>query len=99
MKISAITNRGSRKDFYDLHELLKEFTLKEIFDNYQRKYNIDNLEMAKRSLIYFEDANNEKERNNKVISLINESWENIKDDIERKYNELFQISHKNRQKK
>ena len=60
MKISAITNRGSRKDFYDLHELLKEFTLKEIFDNYQRKYNIDNLEMAKRSLIYFEDANNEK---------------------------------------
>ncbi len=55
--------------------------------------------MAKRSLIYFEDANNEKERNNKVISLINESWENIKDDIERKYNELFQISHKNRQKK
>ena len=54
--------------------------------------------MAKRSLIYFEDANNEKERNNKVISLINESWENIKDDIERKYNELFQISHKNRQK-
>lgn len=34
MKISAITNRGSRKDFYDLHELLKEFTLKEIFDNY-----------------------------------------------------------------
>ena len=99
MKISAITNRGSRKDFYDLHELLKEFTLKEIIDNYQRKYNIDNLEMAKRSLIYFEDANNEKERNNKVISLINESWENIKDDIERKYNELFQISHKNRQKK
>lgn len=99
MKISAITNRGSRKDFYDLHELLKEFTLKEIFDNYQRKYNIDNLEMAKRSLIYFEDANNEKERNNKVISPINESWENIKDDIERKYNELFQISHKNRQKK
>lgn len=99
MKISAITNRGSRKDFYDLHELLKEFTLKEIIDDYQRKYNIDNLEMAKRSLIYFEDANNEKERNNKVISLINESWENIKDDIERKYNELFQISHKNRQKK
>jgi len=44
-------------------------------------------------------SNNEKERNNKVISLINESWENIKDDIERKYNELFQISHKNRQKK
>ena len=99
MKISAITNRGSRKDFYDLHELLKEFTLKEIIDDYQRKYNIYNLEMAKRSLIYFEDANNEKERNNKVISLINESWENIKDDIERKYNELFQISHKNRQKK
>ena len=46
MKINAITNRGTRKDFYDLYELLKEFSLKEIIDSYKEKYNIDLRKLA-----------------------------------------------------
>ena len=45
--------------------------------------------MALRSLIYFSDAEDNKERNNKIISLCNEDWEKVKDVIEEKYNELF----------
>jgi|GEM_PF-122450 len=93
MKINAITNRGTRKDFYDLYELLKEFSLKEIIDSYKQKYKIDNVEMALRSLIYFSDAEDNKERNNKIISLCNEDWEEVKDVIEEKYNQVsFNLS-------
>ena len=42
-----------------------------------------------RSLIYFLDADNDDERNNQIISLRGEKWENVKKEIEEKYNELF----------
>ena len=89
MKINAITNRGTRKDFYDLYELLKEFNLREIINSYQQKYNVENLGIVLRSLIYFLDADNDNERNNKIISLRGEKWEDIKREIEDKYNDLF----------
>jgi predicted nucleotidyltransferase component of viral defense system len=38
MKLSAITNRGAKKDFFDLHQLIKLFGLKEIIEIYRRKY-------------------------------------------------------------
>jgi predicted nucleotidyltransferase component of viral defense system len=34
MKVAAIMNRGSKKDFIDLNELLKIFTLNQILDFY-----------------------------------------------------------------
>ncbi len=34
MKVSAITNRGSRKDFVDLYFLLKHYSLRDILDFY-----------------------------------------------------------------
>lgn len=92
MKINAITNRGTRKDFYDLYELLKEFNLREIINSYQQKYNVENLGIVLRSLIYFLDADNDNERNNKIISLRGEKWEDIKREIEDKYNDLFMNS-------
>lgn len=56
MKISAITNRGTMKDFIDLYCLLKHFTLEEILSFYSTKYHDGSLLMALRSLTYFEDA-------------------------------------------
>lgn len=38
MKLSAITNRGTKKDFIDLYELLAHFPLKQLFEFYQEKY-------------------------------------------------------------
>jgi len=56
MKISAITNRGTMKDFIDLYCLLKHYTLDEILSFYSTKYQDGSLLMALRSLTYFEDA-------------------------------------------
>ncbi len=38
MKLSAITGRGSKKDFIDLFFLLKEFSFKELLSFYEQKY-------------------------------------------------------------
>lgn len=73
MKINAIKGRGFRKDFYDLNELLKDFSLKEILDNYREKYQVNDLEIVLRSLIYFVDAEDDLYKNNDVISLLDES--------------------------
>ncbi|MBU1085860.1 MAG: nucleotidyl transferase AbiEii/AbiGii toxin family protein [Candidatus Beckwithbacteria bacterium] len=58
MKLHAIEDRGSKRDFVDLFWICKEIELVKIFDLYQQKYG--NLEDRKyhilRSLNYFEDA-------------------------------------------
>lgn len=57
MKIAAITQRGSKKDFIDLYFLLKKMGLKQILEWYLQKITDGNQWMAIRSLTYFEDAN------------------------------------------
>lgn len=56
MKIYAIENRGSRKDFIDMYFLLKHYSLSEILQFYKRKYPEHSEFVALRSLTYFEDA-------------------------------------------
>ena len=77
MKIAAITNRGSRKDFIDLFFLLKIFDLADILEFYQSKYFDANTFFAIRSLSYFVDA--EKDEMPKM--LIPTSWEDVKEKI------------------
>lgn len=56
MKINAIINRGTRKDFIDLARLLEAYPLNEIFMWYQEKYSDANPALGVRSLSYFDDA-------------------------------------------
>jgi len=56
MKINAITNRGTRKDFVDLAFLLQHYAISEIFDWYKRKYPDASVALALRSMAYFVDA-------------------------------------------
>lgn len=77
MKISAITGRGSRKDFVDLYFLLKYFTLKEIMDYYDRKYFDSNRFLALRSLTYFNDADSDDE----IVMINSTPWNVMKDTI------------------
>ncbi len=81
MKINAITGRGSKKDFYDIEKLLEKYSLEEIFMAYQSMFKIDNLLMAEKSLIYFNDADNSVLTNNKVVSLENKTWNQVKNNI------------------
>jgi hypothetical protein len=77
MKLSAIAQRGSKKDFFDLFELLNRYDLSALLGFFKLKYpTIDSFHIF-RSLTYFEDAEIEKEP--KVLKAI--TWEQVKDKI------------------
>ncbi len=79
MKLSAIGNRGSKKDFYDIYFLLKEYTLKEMFELFKMKFPTVNYFHIIKSLGYFEDA--ETEINPKMITKV--SWKEVKTEIQK----------------
>lgn len=56
MKLAAITNRGTKKDFVDLYFLLDHFSLTEMLSFYKAKFHDGNEWMVLRSLGYFDDA-------------------------------------------
>jgi hypothetical protein len=61
MKIDAISSRGGKKDFIDIYFLLEKYSLRELIDFFEKKYK--DIEYNKlhifKSLVYFEDAENE----------------------------------------
>lgn len=74
MKLWAIGNRSSKKDFFDLYELLHHFSLAQLFDFFRQKYPQIQVFHIVRSLTYFEDAENEPD----LILLNTISWETVK---------------------
>lgn len=56
MKIFAIQNRGSKKDFIDMYFLLQHFSLEEILGFYSMKHPDYSMFRTRMSLTYFEDA-------------------------------------------
>ena len=59
MKLAAITNRGTKKDFIDMYFLLQHFSLNEMVEYYKTKYNTNSIYNVIRSLVYFADAEND----------------------------------------
>jgi len=88
MKINAVVGRGTQKDFYDIHELLKLYTLKEMLGAYKEKYKMDNTAMAERSLLYFDDAQDMSNRDNQVVILNGANWNDVKQHITDAYQQL-----------
>ena len=74
MKLSAITNRGTRKDFIDYYFLLKRFTLEELIGFYLQKYTDAQLFTAMKSLTYFDDA----ESDPMPVMLVPLKWDEVK---------------------
>jgi predicted nucleotidyltransferase component of viral defense system len=58
MKLTAISSRGSKKDFIDLFYILKKISLENLFIIFNKKYEDDFLNKYQilKSLIYFNDA-------------------------------------------
>jgi predicted nucleotidyltransferase component of viral defense system len=78
MKIQAILGRGKKKDFWDLHELLKHYSLKQIIDWHKQKYPNQRLAIAiPNAITYFTDA----DESEAPVSLKGQTWEQIKKDI------------------
>ena len=77
MKLNAIAGRGSKKDFIDFFQLLNEFTLTEMLTFYSQKYPNGSEFMVLKSMLYFDDAENEPD----PLMIIPISWEEVKERI------------------
>lgn len=77
MKLNAISNRGSKKDFYDVAALLDHFPLATMIGYYQAKYRPASLMMVIRSLVWFEDADSEPD----PISLCGDAWPTVMEKV------------------
>lgn len=88
MKLSAISSRGSKKDFIDLYVILKKYTLEELFEKFEKKFvgvSYQKLIILK-SLIYFDDA--DKEPDPDFTDEL--TWDEVKKNIESKVKEYLQ---------
>ena len=74
MKLNAIANRGSKKDFFDLAVLLDHFPLERMIGFFAEKYPATDPFTAIRSLAWFDDAELEPE----PVSLTGATWDSVK---------------------
>lgn len=81
MKIIAIVQRGTRRDFVDIYYLLKRVDLDTLFFWTEEKYPAFNRYMGMRALIYFDDA--EKETDESRITIFDKklTWKEVKKTI------------------
>ncbi|HRI60975.1 MAG TPA: nucleotidyl transferase AbiEii/AbiGii toxin family protein [Saprospiraceae bacterium] len=61
MKLSAIARRGVKKDFWDIATLLDHYSLEKMLDFYRKKYTSHDIFHLLRSLVYFIDAEAQKD--------------------------------------
>jgi predicted nucleotidyltransferase component of viral defense system len=76
MKMHTICGRGKKKDFFDIYALLQLYSWDDLIALFKKKYSEDQLYFLWRSIIYFEDANDDPD----IAGLppFNKKWEEIK---------------------
>lgn len=86
MKIQAILGRGKKKDFWDIAELLKDYSVQEFIDFHREKYSTQNLLITvPQAMTYFADA----EESEDPISLKGQTWESVKQWIREKVSDYL----------
>lgn len=75
MKLKAIVQRGSKKDFFDIFFILQEMSLTRLIDLYKTKFNQNEIFHVIKSLSYFGDAENDF---NPVVFDSKVDWETVK---------------------
>ena len=78
MKLSAISQRGSRKDFVDLFALGRHgFSLQQMLGWYREKFEVDDIAHLLYALVYFDDADKEP----RPSMLWKVSWREVKETL------------------
>jgi hypothetical protein len=78
MKIQAMLGRGRKKDFWDLFELLKHYSLEQLIVSHQKKYPSQMLAISiPNAITYFVDA----EESETPVSFKKQTWEGVKKGI------------------
>ena len=74
MKLNALANRGSKKDFFDIYEVLQIYSLQDVLAFFVEKYKNNDPLYIVRSLAYFDDA----EKDLEPIMIKKYDWEKVK---------------------
>jgi hypothetical protein len=77
MKLAAVAQRGSKKDFVDVFALGRHFGLDDMLGLYRRKYGIEDVGHVLVALSYFDDADRERT----PMLLLRQSWPAIRSAI------------------
>ncbi|HNP17446.1 MAG TPA: nucleotidyl transferase AbiEii/AbiGii toxin family protein [Fulvivirga sp.] len=86
MKIAAILGRASKKDFWDIHELLEHYSLDEMIRAYKTKFPNQMLLISiPQALCYFDEA----DQSENPISLKEQSWELVQTSIKEKVRDFL----------
>jgi predicted nucleotidyltransferase component of viral defense system len=79
MKLHTICGRGKKKDFFDVYALLQLYSRETLIDWFTQKYDEKQLFFLWRSILYFEDAENDPDIEG--YSPFTKKWEEIKEFI------------------
>ena len=75
MKVQAILGRGRKKDFWDIAELLKHFTVSDFIQFHKEKFSTQNLMITvPQAITYFADA----EESEDPISMKGQTWQSVR---------------------
>ena len=75
MKLEAITTRNTKKDFYDIAELLEKYSFEQLLNFYSEKYPYNDIKEVLENITFFsEDCENEFEPD----ILNNKDWISVK---------------------
>jgi hypothetical protein len=78
MKIQAILGRGKKKDFWDLYELLRHYSLQQLIDWHKQKYPSQMLAISiPHAITYFADADDSET----PVGFKGQTWEIVKKGI------------------
>lgn len=86
MKVAAILKRAVKKDFWDIAELLKHYSLNDVLEAYHKKYQDQILSISiPFAITFFEDA----EESEDPISLKKQTWQQVKKEIQKKVSDYL----------
>jgi hypothetical protein len=77
LKLLAVAQRGTRKDFFDVHALGARFELAEMLEFYRRKFAVADVGRVVAGLAYFDDAESDPQPS----MLVSTSWDDVKDQL------------------
>lgn len=89
MKFIAVSQKAEKKDFFDIYEILKHFTIKNIKEFLESKYTNSELNLyhITKSLTYFKDAETSPE----PISNNTSDWGTVKNYFIKNENEFLKV--------
>ncbi len=89
MKLKAMVQRGSKKDFFDIYYILQDMSLSTLLELYKSKFNQNEIFHVIKSLSYFEDAESDF---NPIVYDPKIDWNTIKENLKIELNRFTNLN-------